>query len=245
VSRIYQFFVDPRNVVREKALVTGPEHDHLKRVLRLRRGDPIIISTGRGDLYHAVIEETESRKTLVRLLSPVDWKPESPLAVTLVQSMPKRKKMEWILQKAVELGVVRIVPVFSERSIPRLKGERKRERERRWAGIVREAARQSYRGVIPELGTLASLETALAGLKPETGILCDPGGESLSRCIEEIGPVREISVIVGPEGGFSPEEIAMARSREIRVCTLGPRVLRLETAVVKVLSVLQYLLGDG
>ncbi len=245
MSRTFQFFADRWDETRKEALITGRENHHLRRVLRLRKGDRILVSSGRGDLYHAVIEETEGQWTRARLLSPVAWQPESPLAVTLVQAMPKRRKMEWILQKAVELGTVRIVPVMSEHSIPHLSGERKEQRMRRWAEIVREAARQSYRGIIPELDGLVSLEEALNSLGERVAIFCDPGGNRLNRCIEEMGPVQTITVIVGPEGGFSPEEVALARSRGVRICSLGPRVLRLETAVVKVLSILQYLLGDG
>ena len=246
MSRTFQFFANRWDGRQGMAYLTGGEHDHLRRVLRLGPGDRILVSSGGGDLYHAVIEETGGEETRVRILTPVAWRSESPLTVTLVQSLPKRKKMEWILQKAVELGVARVVPIISTRSIPRLTEVRQRRREDRWREILRASAKQAYRGIVPELEEITPFEEALKALDGKRCFLCDPGeGVPLRSCLEGMGVVSEVTVIVGPEGGFSPEEIALARSKGIVICSLGPRILRLETAVIKVLSVLQYTLGDG
>ncbi len=246
VSRTFQFFAVRIDATKGEAFITDGDHLHLRSVLRLKPGGPVLISDGKGSLYHAVISEIGSEMTRVHLLSPVSWNPESPLVVTLIQAMPKRRKMEWILQKSTELGVTRVVPVFSDYSVPRFSGERERRKQERWNQILREAAKQSYRGIIPELAGITSFERIIKLREASLKILCAPEGEvPLRHCLEGVGKISDILVAIGPEGGFSPSEIALARSRDFIICTLGPRVLRLETAVVKVLSVLQYVLGDG
>ncbi len=245
VSRTFQFFADSLNAEKAEAVVAGAEHAHLRRVLRLRPGDRILVSDGES-LYHAVIAESDDVRTVARLERPVSRAAESPLAMTLIQALPKGKKWEWILQKATELGVRRIVPVVSERSVPRFSGERAARKRERWKQILKEAAKQSYRSTIPELLEVTPLDKALGMNDASLKLVCAPDAErGLKACLNEGDATRGVTVAIGPEGGFSPAEIQRACSRGFVPCHLGARTLRLETAVIKVLSILQYVLGDG
>ncbi len=245
MSRHPRFFASWLDPIAGKALISGKDHMHLKRVLRLGPRDLIVVSKDAGSLYHAEIVETTRNETWVHLLAPVNKSMESPLILTLIQALPKRKKFEWILQKATELGVTRIIPIVSEHCVPHFSEEKKERKRERWNQILKEAAKQSYRGVIPQLGTLTSLSEAI-GQTASLKILCTPDSEqSLRQCLYEVREITNVAVAIGPEGGFSPSEIALARTMGAKTCSLGPRILRLETAVVKVLGILQFLFGDG
>lgn len=246
MSRTHQFFADSFDAKKGEALIEGSEHVHLKRVLRLKKGDHILISDGKGALFHAVISGIDSEITHAHIQSHVEWVPESPIEITLIQSLPKRRKMEWILQKSTELGITRFVPVFSEHSIPRFSDETWRRKAVRWAQIIKEAAKLSYRGVIPTLMDVTSFNRAISLYRCPLNILCTPDGErSLRQCLSDFSEVQKVTVAIGPEGGFSQSEAAHAADLGFISCNLGPRILRLETAVVKILAVFQYVYGDG
>jgi len=227
-------------------LLCHGEHNHLKRVLRLRKGDDILVSDGKGNLFHAVIQEVGRDETRVRIVEKVSWVPESPLEITLIQGIPKRRKMEWILQKATELGVRCIVPVATAFSVPRLSDIQWQRKKARWEQILREAAKQSYRGRIPTLEDILPLTEAIRRFTGEGNLFFTPDGQmDLKACLDSFPETNKITLVIGPEGGFDMSETKLAADEGYRLCTLGPRVLRLETAVVKVLSILQYVLGDG
>ncbi len=246
MSRTHQFFTDHIEAATGEATLQGGEHTHLKRVLRLKPGDRILISGGNGTLYHAEIMETGTVRTRVRLLAPAAIPSESPLGLTLIQAIPKRKKMEWILQKSTELGVSRIVPALSERCIPHVTGERARRRHERWKQILKEAAKQAYRGKIPTIAEVIPFEEAVETGEDSFRVICDPHADlSLRECLEGVQDIPAVTVAIGPEGGFTPREAQWAQSRGFIPCHLGPRTLRLETAVIKALSILQFVLGDG
>jgi len=246
MSRTYQFFADDIDLVKSEAVIMGTEHIHLKKVLRLRKGEKILVSDGKGALFHAVISRVGKESTSAFLLYPVRRDPEPSFDITLIQAIPRRRKMEWILQKSTELGVVCIVPVFSEYSVPHIQNERWQRKKERWTQIIKEAAKQSYRGAIPFLTDLMPFDIAISRYRGALNILCTPDGEwSLRRCLSDFSEVRQVTVAIGPEGGFSHSEAAYAVDGGFVSCTLGPRVLRLETAVVKVLAILQYVYGDG
>ena len=245
MSRLPQFYFNEMEEGGEVALLRRGEHNHLKRVLRLKRGDAVLVSDGKGGLSHAVILDVGNDVTRVQIVSDVAWTPESPLEITLIQAIPKRRKMEWILQKATELGVCRVVPATSAYSIPRLSAIQWQRKKARWEQILREAAKQSYRARIPVLEDVMPLEKAMRQFKEAVSLFFTPEASlSLKACLDNFPGTNKMTLVIGPEGGFDVSESAFASDEGYQLCAMGPRIMRLETAVIKVLSVLQYVLGD-
>ena len=226
--------------------VEGDEVRHIRKVLRLRKGDPLSVFDGSGKEYEGVIvEETPSSVSiLVRTISPS--KRESGLEITLAQSLLKGEKMDYLIQKATELGVRKIIPFISSRSIPLLDKAKRIERHRRWKKIAVEASKQCGRGVIPEIDPPGDYPQLLESV-PEGAlkyILWEREGERLKQALKSARRGTGIFFIVGPEGGFSREEVEKARGADFVPVTLGERILRSETASLCLLSILQYEWGD-
>lgn len=213
---------------------------HLGRVLRLGPGDAVRLFDGHGGEYAATLTALDKRAGRARLDAFDDRESESPLTLELVQGLAKGERMDVAFQKAVELGVDRIVPVTTERSVVRLDGERALKRHAHWRGVLIAACEQSGRNRIPELDPLQTLTEWLR--QPRQGFVLDPeGGSSLQTQALPDGPV---SLLVGPEGGLGPGEINRAIEAGLRPLRLGPRVLRTETAPLAALAALQTLWGD-
>ena len=213
-----------------------PAAHHLQKVLRLRKGHPVLVFDGNGAEFEGELLD-QSR---VRLALPTGREPESPLFLTLIQGISRGQKMDFALQKAVELGVAAIQPVACERSVVQLEGERLEKRLAHWRGVIESACEQSGRTRVPELlppTKLFELDACSEG----DGYYLDPeGANSLATCVI----ASSVSLIVGPEGGLSKGETQYLRSVAYRGVRLGPRVLRTETAGIAALAVLQALKGD-
>jgi 16S rRNA (uracil1498-N3)-methyltransferase len=217
---------------------------YIQNVLRLRKGDMISLFDGRGSEYEASITELSEGKITVEIGK--QKKAHLPdLKVTLAQSLPKGSKMDFIIQKSTELGVQRIIPFISSRSIPRLSETKAVERRKRWERIAVEASRQCGRAKIPEVTGIATFEEMLNLREGESlGILL--WEDETKRGIKEIlrderyGDSENFFVIVGPEGGFLKEEVEKAIACDFISATLGTLILRVETAPVAILSILQY-----
>lgn len=245
MSRDYQFIPDRLDLENKTAEISGAEHAHLKKVLRLKPGNTIIVSDGRGTLYEAEIRKITKDFTRAELRDRIKTVLEPALKITLIQALPKNRKMAWILQKGTELGVCEFVPVMAENCVSRIEDKAWKSKKERWNAIIRGAVKQSHRVNIPRLQDLTSLSQALTSAKSRVKLLCDTKARlSLKACLARTGPLKEIVVAIGPEGGFSPDERTLALQEGFTSCSLGPRVLRLETATVKILSVLQFLYGD-
>lgn len=224
----------------ETVVLMGEEGRHIAKSLRCRVGETLTLCDGRGLDAQGVIAAVEGETVTLRIAARTPSRGELPCRVTLYQALPKGDKLEFIVQKAVELGAFAIVPVLTSRCIsrPDKKGaEKKRERLQK---IAREAAGQSGRGRIPEVRPLLSFGEALGemGESPCPILFYEEARELL-------GPLLaprpgEIALMVGSEGGFSPEEAEKARERGIRLCTMGPRILRCETAPLYALSAIGY-----
>lgn len=210
----------------------------------MRTGDTISLFDGRGSEHEAAITELSEGKITVEIGKKK--KARLPdLKVTLAQSLPKGSKMDFIIQKSTELGVDRIIPFISSRSIPRLSESKAVERGKRWVRIAVEAARQCGRAKIPEVTKIVTFEEMLSLRERESmGILL--WEDETERGIKEIlrderyGGSENFFVIVGPEGGFSKEEAEKATTRDFISATLGSLILRTETAPLAILSILQY-----
>lgn len=221
----------PDNVVR-----------HLN-VLRVKNTEEIVLFNGNGKAYPALPEVLEKRRASVRILREEATDNESPLNITLVQAVSAAERMDFTLQKSVELGVAEIRPVISERCVVRLSGERAEKRVARWQEIVVSACEQSGRNIVPKVLPLTTYAQALQQLPQETSKLL----MSLNRA-QKLSDVRpqsgKVVFMVGPEGGWTEKEEQQAFDAGFQSVTLGKRVLRTETASLAAIAAMQTLWGD-
>ena len=216
---------------------------HATRVLRLRRGDALTLFDGEGGEFQASLTNVDARSVTVRLGKREPVERESPLAITLVQGLASAERMDFVVQKAVELGAAAIVPVATARSVSRLDGARARRRLDHWREVAIAACEQCGRNRLPRLDPPGELSQWLAA--PSDArlrlLLAPEGASSLS---EVARPAGAIEVLIGPEGGLAPEETAAAIGAGFRAVRLGPRILRTETAGPAMLAALNALWGD-
>jgi len=226
--------------------VEGDEVRHIRRVLRLRAGDEIVVFNGLGKEYEGKIVEEGASSVVIMIQNILSSKKESPLEITLAQSLLKGEKMDYLIQKATELGVKGILPFFSSRSVPLLEKSRRLRRYHRWEKIAIEASKQCGRGVIPRIEPLQDYYEMLQNISGDflRLILWEKEGARLKGLLEGSKDKRKIFFIVGPEGGLSHEEVELAKEKGFIPVTLGKRVLRSETASLCALSILQYAWGD-
>lgn len=242
---MYQFFVDPCQIQGKRIVITGKDVNHIKNVLRMRPGEEISVSNGMdGKEYRCGIEELHEEEIICELRFIKEEGVELPSRIYLFQGLPKADKMEFIIQKAVELGVYEIIPVAAKRSVVKLDEKKAKSKVLRWQGIAEAAAKQSKRGIIPKVCDVMNFREAaeyssLAQVKIIPYELSE-GMEKTRKIIDGLKPGEDIAVFIGPEGGFAEEEILEAEKRGILPVTLGKRILRTETAGMSVLSILMY-----
>ncbi len=241
---MYLFFVDGGEIGENEARITGPDVNHIKNVLRMKPGDKLRISDGERLCYNCQIRDLEEEAVSLSLLSKDEDGTELPARIVLFQGLPKGDKMELVIQKNVELGVFRIVPVAARRSVVKLDPKKAEAKVRRWNAISESAAKQSKRTVIPEVSAVLSFKEAVdqAGdfdcrLFPYEHA---EGMEETRRLLSEVKPGMRIAVFIGPEGGFEEEEVEYARAKGFTPITLGRRILRTETAGMALLSALMF-----
>jgi 16S rRNA (uracil1498-N3)-methyltransferase len=242
---VRRFTLRPERLAGGRVTFDADESRHLTRVLRLRAGDTVVATDGAGRDYVVRLESLGDAATGT-VLAQTDGVPASPLAITLVQGVPKGDRMESIVRAATELGVARVQPALCQRTIVRLEPARWRDRARRWQRVAREAAKQSGRAVIPEVLPPRPLADCLESSEPADLGLClwEGGSTPLVQRLWQAGTPRSAVVVVGPEGGLAAEEAAAAHARGLTVVSLGPRVLRTETAGPAVIAILQSRFGD-
>jgi len=231
------------------ALVPGQELElpassahHARSVLRLARDTDVVLFDGRGAVHEArlTLVARESVRALVG--NAIEVTTESPLDVSLVQSISRGDRMDYTIQKAVELGVRRIVPVTTRRTVVRLDARRADKRLEHWRGVLQHAAEQSGRALLPELAPVTSLEAWLAAHGGAGGFLLHPAAANpLAR---QPPPAVPVVLFAGPEGGFDEAEVERLARAGVTSVSLGPRILRTETAAVCALAVMQALWGD-
>ncbi len=219
---------------------------HLVRVLRLRSGAPLECFDGQGRRFEARLEIADARGCRVRVGAPIASDTESPLRVTLLQCVSSGERMDWTIEKAVELGVTAIRPLSSARSPQRLDADRARRRREHWQRLIEAACMQCGRDVLPRLHELRPLEPWLAARERPSGSISLALAPGVARTLREtsIEPGQEIELLVGPESGLTERELEAARSAGFTPVRLGPRTLRTETAGLAALAALQALAGD-
>jgi 16S rRNA (uracil1498-N3)-methyltransferase len=213
---------------------------HAQHALRLRDGAAITLFDGRGGEYAARLVAGRRAAAEVLAFDPVER--ESPLAVTLIQALVPNEKLDWVVEKSTELGVARIVPAPTARSVARIDGERLTRKRTHWREVAIAACCQCGRNRVPEIGDASTFAAALELARDcEARLLLAPGaGEALVRHAR----ARSIALAIGPEGGFTEQEIALAQRAGFVLAAFGPRVLRTETAGPAALAALQTLGGD-
>jgi 16S rRNA (uracil1498-N3)-methyltransferase len=220
----------------------APVARHAVRVLRLPLGTAVVLFDGRGGEYDARIERIERDRVVAALGAWRDVERESGLAVTLIQAVQAGEKMDYTVQKAVELGVSQIVPVDSRRSVTRLSGERAARRVAHWQGVAAAACEQCGRNQVPQLAPLEKLENWLA--RPANGTLRLILAPDAEQALVDLPPVTNVQMLIGAEGGLDPQEIVAAQQVGFKAVRMGPRILRTETAGLAALAVMQALWGD-
>lgn len=213
---------------------------HVSKALRLKVGDTIIVFDGRGGEHEAVLQRIDHGRVDVKVGAFRDVDREPAVQVRLVQGLPEADKMDWIIQKAVELGAASIQPVICDRSVVRLSAERAAKREAHWRRVAISACEQSGRNQIPEVKPTLTFQAWIAEPSPPLRWMLQPDAPPLTA---RKLPEAPIELLIGPEGGFSERELDLASTR-CEAVSLGPRVLRTETAPLAALAAIQALWGD-
>jgi 16S rRNA (uracil1498-N3)-methyltransferase len=241
-----RFYVPYPQIENGMLRIEGNEVRHIRRVLRLKAGDEIIVFNGSVKEYNGTIVEEDPSSVVIRIQNIFPSPKESPLEITLAQSLLKGEKMDYLIQKVTELGIKEIIPFFSSRSVPLLDKSKKLKRLHRWERIAIEASKQCGRGMIPKIELFKDYSEMLetTSLDFLRLILWEGEGVRLKEVLEGSKEKTKIFFIVGPEGGLSHEEVTDAKRKGFIPITLGRRILRSETASLCLLSILQYEWGD-
>ena len=242
---MYRFYVSADQLAEKEVFISGGDVNHIKNVLRLEVGDWIVACDGNGTDYVSRIQSICSDEVVASIEKVQPTGTELPVRITLFQGMPKKDKLELIIQNAVELGACEIVPVMTKRTVVKLSEEKKiNKRLERWQSIAYAAAKQCDRGIIPTVHKPVSYEEALA-MADQLDYNVIPyelqtGMEEARKIVDQACKQRSLGIFIGPEGGFEPEEVERAMTRNIHPMTLGKRILRTETAGMALLSILMF-----
>jgi 16S rRNA (uracil1498-N3)-methyltransferase len=242
--RLSRVYVEAPLAAGERATLTGDAANHIARVLRSRVGDPLTLFDGRGGEYQAHVAELSGAKVIAEVGEHHAIERESSLDITLLQGIARSDRMDAIVQKATELGVTRIVPVATERSVVRLAREIAHRKHAHWLAVAIAACEQCGRNRLPEVAQPQTLPTAIRdeASSPRQYILLAPGGRiALSTVAANEEP---ITLLIGPEGGLSAAEVELALKSGFIACRVGPRILRTETASLAAIAALQAIAGD-
>lgn len=215
---------------------------HLLRVLRLQPGEALLLFNGDGHEYHAIVETGEAQRARVRIQGGEQPQRESQLHIELGQGIARGERMDFVLQKSVELGAMSITPLWTRRTQVQLKGSRLQRKLQHWHGVIRSACEQSGRLQLVQLGMPTRLETWFSETTESTQqLVLDPRAES---GLQELQPARNVRLLIGPEGGLDDTEVRLAAEAGFRRVRLGPRILRTETAALAAITAIQLLWGD-
>jgi 16S rRNA (uracil1498-N3)-methyltransferase len=241
-----RFFVPASSFEGERVRLSREQAHQVRQVLRLEPGDTVMVLDDCGTEYEVTLTAVEQKEAVGRVVSTHPAVGEPKVQLTLFQSLLVREKFEWVLQKATEIGVVQIVPVLTARGLVRMKQIEENKLDR-WHRIVTEAAEQSHRGRIPRIEPVVSFADVFSRFVGFDRFLIAAPSETVSlrealRGMER--PEPALALLIGPEGGFSDEEVALARDQGAIAVSLGPRILRTETAAVVACALILYELGE-
>ncbi|MCF6191113.1 MAG: 16S rRNA (uracil(1498)-N(3))-methyltransferase [Cocleimonas sp.] len=239
-----RFFQQCDMCIGEELALSAENHRHAIQVLRLKNNQNLIIFNGVGGEYQAKLILADKRKSRVLIESFDSIARESPLIITLVLATIKPDKMDFAIQKAVELGVTKIQPVYTKRSVIKIKENRLEKKIHHWQGVIIAACEQSGRTAIPELHEPINLDQFLYSVSGEMCIAMLPGDHPKINTLKDIEGKQGVMLLVGPEGGFTNEEEQIMMEKGVAPISFGSRILRAETAVVAGLTACQQRWGD-
>lgn len=249
---MHQFFIEDDQAGRDFITITGADVNHIKNVLRMKPGEIVRVSSRGGRDYMCGVLELTDEFVQLDILDSEAAGTELAGRIYLFQALPKGDRMEYIIQKAVELGVHEIVPVSMKYCVVKLDGQRAQAKNKRWQAIAESAAKQSKRSKIPQIHPLLNFEQAVT-----YAMACDRqfvpyenerGMHATAQALNALRTGESVSVLIGPEGGFSPEEITFVKEKGMQLLSLGKRILRTDTAAITAVSMLMLrmeLLGEG
>ena len=238
-----RFFTTP--IAGDTAVLKGEDARHIAKSLRMRVGEELTLCDGAGTDYPCVIAVIQEDAVVLRVGAHTPSRIEMPVKIRLYQAVPKGEKMDWIVQKAVELGVAEIIPVITSRCVSRPDRKTAAKKQERFARIALEAAKQSGRGIVPQVAQQLAFEAALqqAAASGSTILFYERAHMPLREYFNCFSG-EALNIFIGSEGGFSPEEAELARASGAGIASLGARILRCETAALCALSAVSYALGE-
>lgn len=239
-----RFFI--KNSLSEEIIINDQDAHHISKVLRLQAGDTIAVIDPDGRAGIAQIKQCSTDHVNLVLQGVLEETKEAPIQVCLAQGLPKSDKMDYIIQKAVELGIATVYPVQMDRSVVQYDASKKKARRERWQKISEEAAKQCGRSLVPSVEPIQNLDELFSHIPDDVTIimLYEGQAEKGFRQILEEKPAAAYLLLVGPEGGFSNKEVAAAQKHGASVVTMGPRILRTETASLAAIAMIMYEYGD-
>lgn len=242
---MHWFYVEHGQISEHTITITGSDVNHIKNVLRMQKGEKLVICDGQGTDYYCSIADFSKDEVIVEILEMNDTDTELNTRIYLFQGLPKKDKMELIIQKAVELGVYEVIPVSMKRCVAKIEDKKKEQKKlERWQTIAASAAKQSGRGMIPKVQGVLSFGEALEKAKElELAIVPYEHAEGMvesKKLMESACQKKSVGIFIGPEGGFDDAEIQRAREAGFSMISLGKRILRTETAGLTILSILMF-----
>lgn len=244
---MHKFFVNKDAITESLIQIEGEDVNHISKVLRLRKGDSIQVCDGNKHEYICSIENIEKKFVTCEIIECFENSTEAPIEITLFQGIPKSQKMDLIVQKCVEIGVTKIQPVITDRVVIKVDGKDLSSKIERWNRIATEASKQSNRGILPVVELPIDFNEAITRLKKMDAAIIPYENEKtqgLKDYLRRIEGVKSIGIFIGPEGGFEDFEINLCLKNNILPVTLGPRILRTETAGFVASTIILYEIGD-
>ena len=243
-----RFFIENSAPTSGALAITGREARHIRNVLRMKKGEKLLIMDGKGQVFESTIAGISPKEVLVTINKDISPLPSSPIDINLAQALIKAHPMDYLIQKVTELGISSIAPFYSERTIIKIKPGCVKNKMERWREIMKSACKQCGRPALPVLNSPISFEEIIKDSpgKNTLKILLweHEHKKDLKSLLQSTNPLPHILPVVGPEGGFSPNEINLAREAGFHIVSLGNRILRTETAAVSLVSIIQYEWGD-
>lgn len=239
-----RFFID--EPLTDIVTIQGEDAHHITNVLRYKVGQSLIVVDDSGKIAQTEITSINQNQVVVKITEYLEANTEAAIEVTLAQCLPKSDKMDFIVQKAVELGVSNICPLVSENCVVKYDAAKKEARQKKWQKIANEAAKQCGRTILPTVEPIVSFKNLFLELDSNIEILmCYEGQADCSlKTLLTTTTASKFLIIIGPEGGFSPAEVQLCMEKDVKVVTMGPRILRTETASLAAVSLVMYQNGD-
>jgi 16S rRNA (uracil1498-N3)-methyltransferase len=241
-----KFLISKNHISENTAVITGQDAKHIAKVLRMLPNDKIIFTDGQGKDYISIITKISLDEIILEIKESHDSECESPVKISVFQGMLKDKKMDTLIRHLTELGISKWIPLFCERAIPKPDQKKIDTRIQRWEKISKEALKQCNRSALPIIKKPVAFSDIIKGASQFDLkiIFWEDATASVKKLSQKTKDIKSICIMIGPEGGFSEEEANLAKEAGFEICSLGPRILRAETASITACSLIQHYFGD-